>query len=1847
MIKQGAAFFLTLFTFLSAYGQENQQSYLFRLTEQQFEWVQKNPKKKLPEAYYTQPVDSAWSFWKEYYSYKEWGYYLWLTPGFPAMKTEFMRIGGPALEVHESGADTITFRVFDHWSQQYLETPVLTIAKKEYRASAGAMYKVPARVFRKKSPRFVNIRIGGYSETWAFGLEKQRADIATPTYRYPNTHFMLSDKPRYRPGDTVRFTGFLAEKDRLEKIKKLQAIVHQRSGYYDDKGIDTIPLTLNKDGSYSGSWVIGDSYDPLLSLHIQVEYYKGRHWFSEWLPVQVEDYNAEEYSHSVVWKHTDSLFPTLVFKSTHNSGRAATETTVEFYVWLDLMYPATTKGNFRFKDTLIRDKTMVDENGEITREPDLRHLPAGEYSLTAHAVFHVTGELPKTATGSQTFKYRPNSAWMVVEEEFLHVRKFGEPAGPFDLRVQYKDHADTLKNIPLPFALLIDKGVTEYVLDGPNSIEFRNVDPNHTPVTAYRLGDTIYMEWEAPDYHDVRIAFLKNGKEVYATYTNRIDTQFYSPQKDFWALQLDLQRGALDRQVYECEDISGRWKLELSLPERARPGEKVVLEGQLKNEKGEAISGSHVVAMAVNRSVPGELQYKALYVEEHKKKVWKYEYPSAPGERPIFYDQNTFEKYHLLTPYVFERYTPSWDSLVVKVLKTDSLLVQNTFMDSYGAAGSFSILLLKDGEYLKPTYTKLGFRFIELAGVPWQDPFYPQLFPPGYYTLECAFGRDQIVIEKFRIDSGLHKAVVIDMEKLPAGIKMRKRSGNFSRQEHRDLDQNFMLLPGLDYPGVVRGMLAGRPVTYSMSYARTFVGPFDPGSRVTMSSPYSYYWTFPYSGGTEVKIVNGQPSFGRYWFKGKRVPSKKETYHKDYEGLRKTLYPWLADSTALFCNVNFPGHVTGYNEKVWNGATVWFQGGLWEDLVFYNTQTDVYTFFQPSSNYHLEPGHYLIYQVGDKEAILIDSFSAVSNEILLRHIDTLARLSNPDFLVWTEMKGAGNYLNSENTDTMALRVYLREGDLNCPASFAEVQLDNPAQSYVLQCDEEGAGFLENLPPGEYKVTVRYQDREIRFLESMKVVADTHTELLLHLGEKAEAHLYDRARFRSDNVVPFSWRKRYPQSRIPTWKGEYDYSDFTYRARRAYRSDGNSRRISNDPNPNFGGDAFGTVSGSGRGNSMELYYIPPVLNDRAEGLVYVALVKTEIVSYYDKEDFSAFRGNEYTTRLELGNVSLALPIVMRTNFREQCLWETNMETDAQGRVKIEFELPDDLTTWEVHFFVMDQYGKFIHIEKPIVVSRPLQAGLKHPVALRKGDTLLATARVNNTEFSGKKELLNWRIKNQGQLIQEGSDSMGYLWEKRFLVMGMDTAVKATIEVSTANEADAEERTIPVRPIGRNHRNVYWVRMYPGRIAHQIEAKAGNSVWTVEAMPDYESLLNDLRNDLINYEYECNEQLAGKVLALSLIKNPSLRQKALLNKKLKLLLKNENSYYGWSWWGKEGRSNLWVSSYVHFVLSQLERTEEVRSAMSSNRGWLSTEGAKEGDLWSQAISDGHIPYSNSGKPDTFDLRYFAIQYSNFTKDYDYRSFWGLDWDSVWVYDLLQNATHIHPTGVNALGDILKWNVLLAQMLPDHRVSEREKLNSFFLSVLFANDHELNTWEKGLLLYGLDRTYQGAEQGPGHYEKQMDSKGITLKRTTGESWLKVTETFFDSSDSYSNMSGVKMELSWKDLPDTFKTGETYRFKIRITTSGPLAYSLVEIPLPAGMQVVEADQSDFPYLTERLYYRDRHVLILTELPAGTTEIEVVSTAIFGGVFYFPPAQLLPMYRPGVSGLSNKPQRVKISEAR
>jgi alpha-2-macroglobulin len=318
-----------------------------------------------------------------------------------------------------------------------------------------------------------------------------------------------------------------------------------------------------------------------------------------------------------------------------------------------------------------------------------------------------------------------------------------------------------------------------------------------------------------------------------------------------------------------------------------------------------------------------------------------------------------------------------------------------------------------------------------------------------------------------------------------------------------------------------------------------------------------------------------------------------------------------------------------------------------------------------------------------------------------------------------------------------------------------------------------------------------------------------------------------------------------------------------------------------------------------------------------------------------------------------------PIELRKNFNALAIFAASLPTDAQGRAQVRIKLPDNLTRYRV-VAISVAGGKLAGGGESVITARKqLMVRPSAPRFLNFGDRAELPVVLQNQTNEAMKVDVAVRATNAD--LPEGSGRRVLVpandrVEVRFPVVTVRPGMARFQTVTASGQlSDAAEVSLPVYTPATTEAFATYGVIDEGSIAQPVKAPADaiKSFGGLEVTTSSTQLqeLTDAVLYLVNYPYECSEQIASRVIAISALKDvltafkakglPSpeaMRDSVVADIKRLQGLQNEDG--GFDFWRRGERSVPFVSVHVahSFVRAQSKGFIVPEEMMEKSRDYL---------------------------------------------------------------------------------------------------------------------------------------------------------------------------------------------------------------------------------------------------------------------------------------------------------------------
>ncbi len=296
--------------------------------------------------------------------------------------------------------------------------------------------------------------------------------------------------------------------------------------------------------------------------------------------------------------------------------------------------------------------------------------------------------------------------------------------------------------------------------------------------------------------------------------------------------------------------------------------------------------------------------------------------------------------------------------------------------------------------------------------------------------------------------------------------------------------------------------------------------------------------------------------------------------------------------------------------------------------------------------------------------------------------------------------------------------------------------------------------------------------------------------------------------------------------------------------------------------------------------------------------------------------------------------------LRKSFSDVGFWQPDLVTDSKGHAEFEVVFPDDVTCWKSFCYAMTKDMQSGQTFDSIKSYKPLMAQLFVPLFLIEGDSSAVLGKILN--YGPDSVDVTRFFKIAQQKYDKGPVILNRVVTDTMTIVATDSLNISYQMLRDDGYFDGEERTVPVFEQGLNRvsGNFYALNL---DTTQQISIGELQTATTLYATANELDILNMEIRKVIDYRYECNEQMASKLKALlsekkiAEMKGESFRRTREIDKLIEKLSLNMNGNGLWGWWN-QSETNLWVSLYVLEALVEANQAGHTIPDLNTSTGIL---------------------------------------------------------------------------------------------------------------------------------------------------------------------------------------------------------------------------------------------------------------------------------------------------------------------
>lgn len=312
--------------------------------------------------------------------------------------------------------------------------------------------------------------------------------------------------------------------------------------------------------------------------------------------------------------------------------------------------------------------------------------------------------------------------------------------------------------------------------------------------------------------------------------------------------------------------------------------------------------------------------------------------------------------------------------------------------------------------------------------------------------------------------------------------------------------------------------------------------------------------------------------------------------------------------------------------------------------------------------------------------------------------------------------------------------------------------------------------------------------------------------------------------------------------------------------------------------------------------------------------------------------------------------------VRSKFVDTAHWSPSVVTDTQGKARVQFTMPDNLTTWRFTARVVTRDTLVGAGQITTLVKKDLLVRLQTPRTFTEKDVVTISGIVHNYLEREKRVVVDL-TGTGGQLLGKTQHTVvvppkaDRRIDFRFRAEGPVSSM-LRIRARTNEKSDAMELKIPVLPFG-----IRQVSAQAGKVdtstsmSVQLPRTATQKTAQLKLVlsPSLAATMLDALEYLVGYPYGCVEQTMSRLLpnvfvaqVLQKLGIPNAKLQKELPKMVKKgvdrLFDLQQHHGGWGWWGY-GESHPFMTAYALYGLTMARQADFAVDQYKLQRGLTS--------------------------------------------------------------------------------------------------------------------------------------------------------------------------------------------------------------------------------------------------------------------------------------------------------------------
>ncbi|MDO1450167.1 carboxypeptidase-like regulatory domain-containing protein [Rhodocytophaga aerolata] len=1724
----------------------------------------------------------------------------------------------------------------------------------------------------------------GYPEGWI----RRIAGIFNPDeFREHDTKYrgyMAFNKPLYMPGDTVKFKAFILKKRGTPIHPDLQVVLHTSQG-----GKTLTTLQPYRKGGYFYEFVLHDS----LQLHldkrygISLERKKFRSVMYGSFELEAYELTSNSFNlRSDVTTHHSGTPVSLYAQGKDENDLPVADATLQLTITPEQVIHFSGKQAF-VKDTLWHYQQKLDPVGETKIVLPDSIFPAVSLDYSLHAVFLNSNNERHYQTLKLHYIHSPQEINLTLDKDSLLATYLvaGKPQ-QVDAQLSTWLHGQEkpeITMVKLPFKKALNPYAFNYecrVKSLTKSFFLREEDPL-LQCYSQRTADSLFISVDNPRKLPFYYTIYRKNQAIDRGTGNTMNfaSKVTTPGNYFISLQY-IWSGEVQEREYSIPFQHNQLTVTVNQPMVVNPGQQAQINILVTDAEGSPAKDVDLTAYAVTRKFKNASAPELPYMGKT--------YKSRKGLHQFDLDHKFSKDAVANRPLDWQYWNPEMglDSIAYFQFLYPEKGIFTQYISTSDSISLFAPFVVQNGQLLPVYLIYLDNRPIYYRNADVEQR-YSFRISSGYHTLKLRTIDKLISIDSVRIKPNSKLVLSVEANAVHPQVKTEEIKKEYSLQEQQLLNRYVM---HMEYtPGKNAYLKQGefiQPIPFRLSnyYSKNtlITGVFMPSPMqyilrdgFTTSFTFEPLYTYEFSEQLlKMRSINPQN-----FYKYRLHPDYKEIYpnfseqpyrqteidslwawQKEARIARKHQYSYATTTTKEF------GKLILHQMALPDSAEQRIKGVL----LFRKEDPNYLQVYPATSNtfHQLNPGHYkvvlLLYFNEFIETDFFDVQFGGSTYLTIKDLPVqlptefsrkAAHLLEEEvFSVAEEKKNLQevkeNYYNTYNITPSGSFTHLITGQVTDSNGEALPGVNVLVKGTKIGTVTNMDGFYQLYVPSNGVLVFSY-------------IGFSTDEILVGSKDVIDAQLLEDVKHLSEVVVVGYGEQR----RVSLTGAVTTVAPLQGRVAGVQISDSvDLRGISSLDANNTPLILINGVPYNGMLADIDPAYITKtqVLKGEAAKALYgerarngVVMITTSLFSLSTKNDTSS---KNFETTADLSGAAS-----LRNKFSDYAYWQPRLKTNKQGKAVFNITFPDDVTTWRTFVLAMDGRKRSGLSESTIKAFKPVVSTLAVPRFLVEGDSSLVIGKTMNYT-SDTLSLSTAFILNGKTVNASTSRVMHTLVDSLQIGAATPDSVEVSyVSTQTGGEQDGEKRYIPVFLKGTPETKGVFANLDTDTtLTLNFDPALGKVNMYIQG--DILQVLLDEIEEIKQYEYDCNEQAASKLIALLLEKKirtslgESFKGEQEILKLINKLQSAQRKDGTWGWWPTSSPT-LWISSHVTEALVMAQKSGyQVRFNKQALQDYLmfEMENARASDklrfLLLLKTLEVKVDYPRSMESLSKDtslsvhdqLQLIELQQQTALP-------YSLDSLNKYKQTTLTGGMYISKVsgkeGQHLTDNAITNTVIAYRILKASGGHEKalQAIRRYFLERK-NNGHWRNTYESALILTTILPDVLTKGKLPASTLTLQGDLQATISNLPYQAEFTPGQPLILQKSGKRPVYVSAFQQYWNALPgpvekdfiiQTFidnkssdqvqvKAGKPVKLVVEVEVKQDAEYIMLEVPIPAGCSYVEK-RANYSFEVHREYFIHKTSIFCQQLMKGTYQFTIHLLPRYSGTYTLNPAKAQLMYFP------------------